>query len=211
MTDAVRRASAAPVDTDATAEPVRVRFERVAVTVDDAMVTRLRSVCACVDVDETSRLQAGRDWWPLSVRWAMGGEVPARAGAVARPATATEVAAVLAVCSEAHIPVTAAGGRSGVCGNAVPLFGGVALDTTGLSGIVAVDSDSLLVDVRAGNLRRSAGSRPSWHPRPHPWPLAAVDRPVDGRWLAGLSVRRPVLHPVRKDRRHGRRPRGGAG
>jgi alkyldihydroxyacetonephosphate synthase len=189
MTDAVRRASAAPVDTDATAEPVRVRFERVAVIVDDAMVTRLRGVCARVDVDETSRLQAGRDWWPLSVRWAMGGEVPARAGAVARPATATEVAAVLAVCSEARIPVTAAGGRSGVCGNAVPLFGGVALDTTGLSGIAAVDSDSLLVDVRAGtfgdqleaDLRRAHGLTLGH------WPQSIALSTVGG-WLACRSA-----------------------
>ena len=48
------------------------------------------------------------------MHWALGHEVPARAGAVARPADAAEVAAVLRVCAEAKVPVTVAAGRSGV-------------------------------------------------------------------------------------------------
>ena len=35
-----------------------------------------------------------------------------------------QVAAVLELCYQARVPVTAAGGRSGVCGASVPLFGG---------------------------------------------------------------------------------------
>jgi len=61
-----------------------------------------------------------------------------------------EVAAILRVCNEDLVPVTAAGGRSGVCGGAVPLRGGVALDLRGLNGIVGVDDESCLVDVRTG-------------------------------------------------------------
>ena len=59
--------------------------------------------------------------------------------AVTRPTSTTEVAAILAACDEARIPVTAAGGRSGVSGASVPLYGGVVLDTTALVGIGAVD------------------------------------------------------------------------
>ena len=85
-----------------------------------------------VDTDlEPAGPRPGRDWWPLTVGWALGGEVPALAAAVARPGSAAEVAAVLAVCHDAGVPVTATGGRSGVCGNAVPVFGGVRLDLTG--------------------------------------------------------------------------------
>jgi alkyldihydroxyacetonephosphate synthase len=150
VSEPVRRAAQPPLAIDPDAGPVRVRFDNVAVEVDDATLARLRRACEQVDVDDESRSQAGRDWWPLSVRWAAGGEIPARAGAVARPKTPAEVAAVLAVCSESGIPVTASGGRSGVCGNAVPLFGGISLDMTGLCGIAAVDANSLIVDVRAG-------------------------------------------------------------
>jgi alkyldihydroxyacetonephosphate synthase len=46
--------------------------------------------------------------------------------------------------------VTAAAGRSGVCGGSVPVFGGIVLDLTGLKGIVDVDDESLLVDVLPG-------------------------------------------------------------
>src|SRR5262249_22532180 len=50
----------------------------------------------------------------------------------------------------ARIPVTAAAGRSGVCGASVPVHGGVVLDMTGLAGIVDVDTTSLLLDVAPG-------------------------------------------------------------
>jgi alkyldihydroxyacetonephosphate synthase len=179
----------APIAVVTTAGPVRVRFAGTAVAVDEPWLTRLRDVCDRVDVDEESRWQAGRDWWPLSARWAMGGEVPARAAAVARPATVAEVAGVLAVCSEGRIPVTAAGGRSGVCGNAVPVFGGVALDMTALSGIVAVDADSLLVDVRAGTFgdRLEADLRSSHGLTLGHWPQSIAISTVGG-WLACRSA-----------------------
>jgi alkyldihydroxyacetonephosphate synthase len=60
------------------------------------------------------------------------------------------VAAVLRACNEACVPVTAAAGRSAVCGASVPVFGGVLLDLTALEGIVGVDTESMLVNVRPG-------------------------------------------------------------
>jgi len=82
--------------------------------------------------------------------WALDSEVAARAAAVARPSSADEVAAVLRICNDARVPVTAAAGRSGVCGASVPVHGGVVLDCCGLAGIVDVDTDSMVLDVRAG-------------------------------------------------------------
>jgi alkyldihydroxyacetonephosphate synthase len=103
---------------------------------------RLRSVCADVSTD----LDAVAD------RWTMAAAVARPADAVARPASAEEVAAVLRACSEARVPVTPAGGRSGVCGGAVPVHGGVVLDVRGLAGVASVDDSSLLADVGAGTL-----------------------------------------------------------
>jgi alkyldihydroxyacetonephosphate synthase len=105
-----------------------------------------------VDVSEAlaDRAGASRDWWPLSVGWAARGEVPALPAVVARPADVFQVSAVLAACHRARVPVTPAGGGSGVCGGAVPVFGGVVLDLLGLTGLVHLDEDSLLADVRAG-------------------------------------------------------------
>ena len=120
------------------------------VAVDDDLVAHLADVCTDVVTARSALVEAGRDWWPLTVTWAVAGDVPALPAVVARPGTASEVAAVLAMCDSAGVPVTPAAGRSGVCGGSVPVFGGVALDLTGLTGIVAVDDRSLTVDVRAG-------------------------------------------------------------
>src|SRR5579872_5375124 len=120
------------------------------VPVDDALVERLRGVCAQVDTGDDDRADTSRDWWPLAIRWALDGAVPARAAAVARPTDAHQVTAVLAACHDARVPVTAMAGRSGVCGSSVPLFGGVALDMCGVSGVDDVDDSSLLVRARPG-------------------------------------------------------------
>ena len=130
-------------------DAVGSRIGREVVT-DRAFVDRLGGACAEVVTDDAALIEAGRDWWPLSVSWGVAGDVPARPGVIARPRTAAEVAAALAVCNSAGMPVTPAAGRSGVCGGSVPVFGGVALDLTGLVGIVGVDDRSLTVDVRAG-------------------------------------------------------------
>jgi alkyldihydroxyacetonephosphate synthase len=159
------------------------------VAVDGTTVDRLRQVCDRVDVDDESRSAAGYDWWPITAGWALAGEIPARAGAVARPATTAEAAGVLAICSERRIPVTASGGRSGVCGNAIPVFGGVALDLTGLAGIVAVDRDSLLVDVRAGTFgdRLESDLRTGHGLTLGHWPQSMALSTVGG-WLACRSA-----------------------
>jgi alkyldihydroxyacetonephosphate synthase len=110
----------------------------------------LRAVCAVVDTSPAELSEAGRDWWPFAQRWALEGETPARPAAVARPATVAEVCAVASLCTASGVPLTAAGGRSGVCGASIPVFGGVVLDTCSLAGIDRVDDESLLVDVAAG-------------------------------------------------------------
>ncbi|MGO9027168.1 MAG: FAD-binding oxidoreductase [Acidimicrobiales bacterium] len=137
-----------PID----AEPGAVtdRLTAAAVEVDAALRRRLADVCDTVSDDPGERAEAGRDWWPLAIGWAVRGQVPARPAVVARPGDTAQVAAVLAACHQAGVPVTPAGGRSGVCGGSVPLFGGVALDLCGLAGVGEVDTTSLVADLRAG-------------------------------------------------------------
>src|ERR1700694_2439588 len=89
------------------------RFATVAVDVPDSLVEQLRSVCTSVLDDDEARAEAGRGWWPLTMRWALAGEVPARPAVVAVPRSTEEVSGVLAACDAARVPVTAVGGRSG--------------------------------------------------------------------------------------------------
>ena len=119
------------------------------VDVPEHVVDALRGVCETID-DAGARAESSRDWWPLAMHWALDGDVPNLAGVVVRPRSTAEVAAVVRICDEARLPLTVAGGRSGVCGAAAPVFGGGALDATALSGIGDVDAVSGVVDVLAG-------------------------------------------------------------
>ncbi|MFM7617973.1 MAG: FAD-binding oxidoreductase [Actinomycetes bacterium] len=133
-------------------EPAEVTGHLAATRVGIApeQIDALLATGATVSTIDGEIVEASRDWWPLAMIWALDGEVAARAAAIVRPADAAQVAAVLQVCDAAGIPVTAAGGRSGVCGASVPVHGGVLLDMTALDGIVEVDLDSMLVRVLPG-------------------------------------------------------------
>jgi alkyldihydroxyacetonephosphate synthase len=114
-----------------------------------SLVEQLAAICEVV-VDEREVAEASRDWWPLALHWALAGEVPRRAGVVVRPATTEQVSAITVACNAAAVPLTVAGGRSGVCGASVPVFGGVVLDATRLAGVGHVDATSGVVEVWAG-------------------------------------------------------------
>ncbi|CAB4575619.1 MAG: FAD-binding protein [Actinobacteria bacterium] len=123
----------------------------------------LRTACATTSVDLAERAEASRDWWPLAMHWSLAGAAPQVAAVVCSPVTTDEVAAVVRVCHEHHLPLTPAAGRSGVCGASVPVFGGVLLDLSALQGVVGLDEVSGVVEVLAGtfgpDLEREIGSR----------------------------------------------------
>jgi alkyldihydroxyacetonephosphate synthase len=104
---------------------------------------------------------------------------------VGRPTDTHQVATVLALCNDFSVPVTAAGGRSGVCGGSIPLFGGVALDLCGLAGIGEVDAESLVADLRAGTFgpEVETGLRDGFGVTLGHWPQS-MDLSTVGGWLA---------------------------
>lgn len=155
-----------------------------AVAVDDAFIQALERVCTTVCVDDASRLDYARDWWPLGLVWATTGHVARLPAAVARPKDVEEVSAILRLANEARIPVTPAGGRSGVLGNSLPVFGGVVLDLTLLSGIIDLRADDLCVDVRAGTFGDAfeEALQATGHTAGH-WPQSMKLATVGG-WIA---------------------------
>jgi alkyldihydroxyacetonephosphate synthase len=170
---------------DAPAAGVSDRLGGARVAVDDDLARRLADACDSVSTLDDDRAEAGRDWWPLAIGWAAAGAVPSRPALVARPTDTAQVAAVLALCDVARVPVTAAGGRSGVCGASIPLFGGVALDLCGLAGIGDVDETSLVADLRAGTFGPDveAGLRDGHGLTLGHWPQS-MDLSTVGGWLA---------------------------
>ena len=145
-----RGAPTPPIAFAGDSERVSGRINGAHVEVDATLRQQLAATGADVSTTASEITEASRDWWPLAMIWALDDQVAARASVIVRPHSPAEVAAVLRVCNDARLPVTAAAGRSGVCGASVPVFGGVLLDLTALTGIVSVDHTSMLVDVRPG-------------------------------------------------------------
>ena len=128
------------------------RFVGPSVEVPEEALDALASICETITVDDSTDqvAEASRDWWPMALHWSLLGDVPRLAEVVVRPTSTAEVAAAVGVCNQARVPLTVAGGRSGVCGAAAPIFGGVVLDATALAGIESVDVGSGIVEVLPG-------------------------------------------------------------
>jgi alkyldihydroxyacetonephosphate synthase len=124
------------------------------VEVPEEAIEALASICETLEADGShldAVAEASRDWWPLGLHWALAGQrtAPGRRGRAADDDRAGR-ARVVQVCNNARLPLTVTGGRSGVCGAAAPVFGGVVLDATALCGIVEVDAVSGIVEVLPG-------------------------------------------------------------
>ena len=63
-----------------------------------------------------------------------------------------EVAAVMKLCNEHHVPVTPRGAGTGLTGGAVPVCGGVVLSIAKMNKSLSDDTDNMVVRVQAGVL-----------------------------------------------------------
>src|SRR5918992_1093652 len=88
-------------------------------------------------------------YWPALAAKAAG-EPLARPDVVVRPRTDEEVATVLAIAHEHHVPVVPWGGGSGTQGGALAVHGGIVLDLRSLDKVIEVDETSMTVTVAAG-------------------------------------------------------------
>ncbi|HEV3227108.1 MAG TPA: FAD-binding oxidoreductase, partial [Acidimicrobiales bacterium] len=174
-----------PIELGGAGAPITARLTAARVDVDAATLARLRDACEEVTTDPARLAESSRDWWPLAMTWAPEGQVAALASVVARPSDAAQVAAVVMIANDARVPLTAAAGRSGVCGASVPVHGGIVLDLTALSGIVDVDDTDLVLDVRAGTFGNLLEDelRESYGKTLGHWPQS-IDLSTVGGWLA---------------------------
>src|SRR5215468_1356967 len=92
-----------------------------------------------------------RDMWPrLLLGYREGRPLPARPYAVVWPEHVREVVAVIKLARAHGVPIVPYGGGSGVCGGAVPIHGGITIDTKRMQQIRAVNAAELVCDVEAG-------------------------------------------------------------
>lgn len=119
----------------------------------DRLQRELESICGprrvslrAVDLDTYAR-----DMWPRLMIAYRDGIPPAhRPHAVVWPKHVREIVAVVRLARELNIPIVPYGGGSGVCGGAVPLFGGITIDTKRMQAVRSVHADELVCDVEAG-------------------------------------------------------------
>ncbi|MBN2450746.1 MAG: FAD-binding oxidoreductase, partial [Lentisphaeria bacterium] len=69
---------------------------------------------------------------------------------VARPGSADEIQRIVRLANRERVPITPRGAGSGLSGGAVPIFGGIVLDTTRMDRILEIDADNLVVVVEPG-------------------------------------------------------------
>jgi FAD/FMN-containing dehydrogenase len=118
--------------------------------------TLLRSLAAIVGEPHvlTGDAAAG-----FAVDWT--GRFRGRTPAVVRPHDTAEVAAVLALCTDAGVPVVPQGGNTGLVGGGVPLHGEVVLSLTRLNQMGPVDHEAAQVTAGAGvTLQQVADASP---------------------------------------------------
>jgi D-lactate dehydrogenase (cytochrome) len=93
---------------------------------------------------------------------------PRRPDVVVYPESTQEVAAVLEYADGAGVPVTAFGAGTSLEGHVIPLEGGISLDLTRMSSILALRPDDLSVTVQPGvtrlQLEAAAGPHGLWFP-----------------------------------------------
>jgi D-lactate dehydrogenase (cytochrome) len=93
---------------------------------------------------------------------------PRRPDVVVYPESTEEVAAILEYADGARVPVTAFGAGTSLEGHVIPLEGGISLDLTRMSSILALRPDDLSVPVQPGvtrlQLEAAAGPHGLWFP-----------------------------------------------
>lgn len=116
-----------------------------------------------ISIDEEDRVALARDQWSLGLLWLQQGRMPAPPSLVCRPRSTEEVAEVVRFAGERGVPVVPHGGGSGVCGGAIHLRGGIALDLRGMDRLRQVDPASRTIEVEAGmggwDLEQRLGAR----------------------------------------------------
>jgi len=106
-----------------------------------------RENCSTRDIDKITH---SVDYFWLSRMWADRGCRMPEADIVVSPMNAKETSAVLKIANYYKIPVTTWGGGGGTQGGALPVAGGIVLDTKRMNSIDDINTDSMYIECGAG-------------------------------------------------------------
>ena len=103
-----------------------------------------------VSIRTADKLSHSMDYFWLPRMYVDRGEFPPEADFVVYPGSAQEVSKVLVIANYYKIPVYTWGGGSGSQGGALPVKGGIILDTKRMNKVIDFDERSMTVTVEAG-------------------------------------------------------------
>ncbi|MEJ2303689.1 MAG: FAD-binding oxidoreductase [Anaerolineales bacterium] len=103
-----------------------------------------------VSTEESDKLVYSTDWSWMPQMWLDRGKPLMTPDYIVHPGSAQEISEVLEVANKYRIPVVPWGGGSGTQGGALPVFGGILLDTKRMNQIIEIDEQSLTVTAQAG-------------------------------------------------------------
>ena len=156
-------------------------------------------------VGETHLFVAADDVAPYAKDWTR--DLVAVPAAVARPRTTEEVSRLLEFCNARGIPVTPQGGRTGMSGGALAVFGGLGLSLDRMTSILEIDAENFVAVAEAGvvtqTLQEAVEEKGLYYP-PDPSSRGsctiggnvaenaggphAAKYGVTGRWVLGLEA-----------------------
>ncbi len=103
-----------------------------------------------ISVDASDKLVYSTDWSWMPQMWLDRGRPLPTPDYILHPRSAREIAAIFEVANKYRIPVVPWGGGSGTQGGAMPLYGGILVDTKRMNRILEIDERSLTVTAEAG-------------------------------------------------------------
>jgi len=149
------------------------------------------------------------DCWPYGYDNSRRHQLP---GAVVHAADHAQVAAIVRLCNEHHVPLVARGRGTGTTGATVPLGGGVVLSLERMRRIVRLDPDNRVIVVEPGvtnqEIQEAAGAAGFFWP---PDPTSAAFCSVGGNLAYNSAGPRAVKYGTPRENTLGLRAVTGAG
>lgn len=103
-----------------------------------------------VSVAESDKLIYSTDWAWMPQMWLDRGKPLTPPDYIVHPGSAEEISEIMDVANKYRIPVVPWGGGSGSQGGALPIFGGILLDTKRMNRIIEINEKAMSVTAQAG-------------------------------------------------------------
>ena len=130
-------------------------FAQVLTELEDAVG---RENCSVREID---KLTHSVDYFWLSRMWADRGRRMPEADFIVSPKDAQETSKVVKIANYYRIPVTAWGGGGGTQGGAIPVCGGILLDTKRMDRIYEINEEGMYIECGAGTATNISNGRRS--------------------------------------------------